>query len=75
MGKRNVFIGEDAGYTKPKARRPAGEGSRSSKGNSNPLLLRRWQDERKGLLLFVLLFVCLFCLGIEGGEGERGPTR
>jgi hypothetical protein len=47
----NVFIGGGAGYTKPKARRPAGNG----KGNSD-LLLLRWEDERKGLLLFVLLF-------------------
>jgi hypothetical protein len=35
-----------------------------------PLLLR-WQDERKeGALLFVLLSVCFFCLGVEWGEGE-----
>jgi hypothetical protein len=54
------------------SRRHAGrqERGRSSKSISDPLLLQ-WQDERKEwALLFVLLSVCFFCLGVEWGEGE-----
>jgi hypothetical protein len=55
----NVFIGAGAE-----------RGRRSSKGISDPLLLR-WQDERKEwALLFVLRSVCFFCLRVEWGEGE-----
>jgi hypothetical protein len=32
----NVFIGGDAGYTKPKARRPAGTGKKKPQGRQRP---------------------------------------
>jgi hypothetical protein len=32
----NVFIGADAGYTKPKARRPAGNGKKKQQGHQRP---------------------------------------
>jgi hypothetical protein len=37
----NVFIGAGAGYTKPKARRPAGKGKKKQQGQQRPQIQRR----------------------------------